>query len=403
MSGANLVGTALDSPWELVHGFLGDPTWAHPIMTAQCSKTARPGYDSLEAHEYADTPEVLKAKVALLANLLRASQACTLYTGAGISVASGIADYATKAGLDDEAKDPLPPKPMTSMFEVQPTLTHRTLTALYKKGHVAHWVQQNHDGLPQKAGFPQHVINEIHGAWFDPSNPVVPMSGNLRTDLFEWLLEWQEKADLVLAMGTSLSGMNADRMVLGASQRAQEKAKKSSKAEEILGAVIISIQRTKQDDKASLRIFAKVDDLSRALIEEMSLEVDETWKYTPTLPEGCQIEEDVFQVPIDPETGLPSKDKSMILDLRDDKYVKITTGVFAGDFGQVVAKNKHGHYKIKFMHEMNKKTHIRAPLNQYLGSWWIEAAANGKGVVPGGGIPIVSVNADQIPEGHFPD
>ena len=52
-----------------------------------------------------------------------------------------------------------------------------------------HWVQQNHDGLPQKAGYPQQHLNEIHGAWFDPSNPVVPMSGTLREDLMTWLLD----------------------------------------------------------------------------------------------------------------------------------------------------------------------------------------------------------------------
>ena len=40
------------------------------------------------------------------------------------------------------------------------------------------------------------------------------MNGNLRGDLFEWLREWEERADLVLVLGTSLSGMNADRMVL---------------------------------------------------------------------------------------------------------------------------------------------------------------------------------------------
>lgn len=42
------------------------------------------------------------------------------------------------------------------------------LVALSKKGWVHHWLQQNHDGLPQKAGFPQEKINEVHGAWFDP-------------------------------------------------------------------------------------------------------------------------------------------------------------------------------------------------------------------------------------------
>ena len=52
-------------------------------------------------------------------------------------------------------------------------------------------------GLPQKAGMPQWRINEVHGAWYDPSNPVVPMDGTLRPDLLEDLLDWEEKADLV--------------------------------------------------------------------------------------------------------------------------------------------------------------------------------------------------------------
>jgi hypothetical protein len=39
------------------------------------------------------------------------------------------------------------------------------------------------------------------------------MNGNLRDDLLEELLRWEQKSDLVIAVGTSLSGMNADRLV----------------------------------------------------------------------------------------------------------------------------------------------------------------------------------------------
>jgi hypothetical protein len=38
------------------------------------------------------------------------------------------------------------------------------------------------------------------GAWFDPSNPVVPMSGSLRDDLLAWLAEEEESCDLVSAI-----------------------------------------------------------------------------------------------------------------------------------------------------------------------------------------------------------
>ena len=74
-------------------------------------------------------------------------------------------------------------------LHAEPTYTHHVLTALYEHGSLASWVQQNHDGLPQKAGLPQRAICEIHGAWFDPSNPVVPMTGSLRTDLVKQMRE----------------------------------------------------------------------------------------------------------------------------------------------------------------------------------------------------------------------
>lgn len=65
--------------------------------------------------------------------------------------------------------------------------SHYALCALDSAGLLHSWVQQNHDGLPQKAGFPQEKINEVHGAWFDPSNPVVFMDGTLRGDLVDWM------------------------------------------------------------------------------------------------------------------------------------------------------------------------------------------------------------------------
>ena len=136
-------------------------------------------------------------------------------------------------------------------MEAEPTFSHFVLGALHKEGYLKSWVQQNHDGLPQKAGFSQACLNEIHGAWFDPSNPVVPMDGSLRSDLFQWMLDEEQKADLVIALGTSLSGMNADRMV--------ETPSKKFLRNQGLGSIIIGFQKTKMDHLASLRIFANID------------------------------------------------------------------------------------------------------------------------------------------------
>jgi len=78
------------------HGTNGDSSWPKPEIAVKCDEDARPGYATKKAHEYLDTPEVLKAKVKLLAEMINKSQHCLAYTGAGISTASGINDYATK-------------------------------------------------------------------------------------------------------------------------------------------------------------------------------------------------------------------------------------------------------------------------------------------------------------------
>merc|ERR1711953_71682 len=100
---------------------------------------------------------------------------------------------------------------------------------------------------------PQRLINEIHGGLFDPSNPVVSMNGSLRSDLFQDLLVCERKADLVLTLGSSLAGMNADRLVKTCSDRAG-RAKG-----DVQGSVIVALQTTPHDAAASVRIYATID------------------------------------------------------------------------------------------------------------------------------------------------
>ena len=38
------------------HGFLGDSSWDAPITVTECEEEARPGYKSMKASEYFDTP-----------------------------------------------------------------------------------------------------------------------------------------------------------------------------------------------------------------------------------------------------------------------------------------------------------------------------------------------------------
>ena len=127
-----------------------------------------------------------------------------LYTGAGIS-ASAVGQAARSGSATVGFK--------ANPAAARPTLTHFALAFLARQGLVQGWVQQNHDGLPQKAGCPQHVINEIHGSWFDPGNPVVKYSGSLHERAYPWMRQEAETADLVLVLGTSLGGLNADQVL----------------------------------------------------------------------------------------------------------------------------------------------------------------------------------------------
>ena len=49
-------------------------------------------------------------------------------------------------------------------LDAKPSLSHRALASLERCGFVHHCVTLNHDRLAQKAGFPQHQLNEVAGA-----------------------------------------------------------------------------------------------------------------------------------------------------------------------------------------------------------------------------------------------
>merc|ERR1711879_833014 len=168
--------------------------------------------------EYLDVPDVLNAKAKLLAEMWRSSGRDTvIYTGAGLSTASGIGDYASKA---NGSIAPHKKSASTgSRLDLQPTLAHHALASIEEKGLIGNWVQQNHDRLAQKAGFPQAKINEIHGAWGDMKNQVKMMDDTLRGDLLQWLGAWAENADMCVALGTSLCGMNADQVPRAVAER----------------------------------------------------------------------------------------------------------------------------------------------------------------------------------------
>jgi hypothetical protein len=251
-----------------------------------------------------------------------------------------------------------------------PNLGHKVVASMAKAGLLWRVVQQNHDGLLQKAGVPQELVNEIHGSWFDPGNPVVKMTECVRDDLYQDTCLVEEEADLVLVLGSSLAGMNADRIVHACARRAGSKVCQSH-----LGSVIVSLQRTPHDAESSLRIFATIDAVMSMLTEELQLDIaDGVSSNVQHTHDGVP---DVFSVPYDIAGKLldnPSVPRRT-LDLRDGAELIVTIGADMGQTALVLGKHQEGHYKIAVRRAEDKggATSIR-----YLGKWWIGAAVAGK-------------------------
>eukprot|EP01087_Luapelamoeba_hula_P011112 TRINITY_DN2993_c2_g1_i1.p1 TRINITY_DN2993_c2_g1~~TRINITY_DN2993_c2_g1_i1.p1 ORF type:complete len:392 (-),score=89.29 TRINITY_DN2993_c2_g1_i1:14-1117(-) len=341
-----------------MHGLLGGQfRWAQPQIVNRCAQKSRPEYTDFSAHEYRDVDTVLEAKIKLLAELIRGSRCCVAYTGAGLSVASGLDDYATKSP-DSLASRPHVSAERGSGYLAHPNNGHKVLARLFAHGLIKKCVNQNHDGLLQKAGFPQHGINEIHGGWFDPSNP----GGNqLRDDLFAELLRLEGETDLCLALGSSLSGLNADRL-------ATTPASKYRKKQQGHGLVIVTLQETRLDDICTLRIFAPLEHVMSQLALELQL--PEQHQTTTTHSTG-----DVYVLPYDPTSGKPSATRTCTLDLSEGSRIRVTSGNYAGCEATVGSRNSQGHYNLQVFVPTEFDASIIIPNDHLLGSWWLHEAS----------------------------
>jgi len=213
------------------------------------------------------------------------------------------------------------------------------------------------------------------------------MTGSLRGDYFEWLLEWETKADLCLSVGTSLAGMNADRV-------AEKTAKRCLKGQG-LGTVIINLQRTRMDENSSLRIYGQLDHVLDLLATRLLLTLPPPFSppYILQLDPQFVLEPDLYRLPAYDSDGnrKPQPDDSvMLLDLREDAQVKITHGMYGGHAGEMMGKNKEGHYNVRIFHPL--KGTFKAPKVHTLGLWWLEAAT--KATVPT--IPLVNVDDSLV-------
>ena len=360
-------------------------TYTGPLTPPTCTwKSEKPPRDDhndcpewLTASEFQDVPSVLDAKVDHLCELLRVSRNTVLYTGAGIS--ASVIGQAARSNTNKQGWE------KGNKKLVQPTPTHYALGVLGRAGLIHSWVQQNHDGLPQKAGFPQGRINEIHGSWFDPSNPVVTYSGNLHRASFPWMERDATDADLVIVIGTSLGGLNADQVATNCAQRSLQGTS--------LGAVCINLQQTPEDASMSLRLFGKSDAILAKVLARLAFLGEELpalkrlkWKRRRAL------------VPYDKDGNLlpkDSKEPNMWWDLNKGATVKICShnniqGSHQARYGHIFAERPKYKYKgvmklrgdgVGTIESRVEDVYYRVAVNgsiMSLGCWWMLAARRGE-------------------------
>eukprot|EP01105_Mastigella_eilhardi_P007200 TRINITY_DN1869_c0_g1_i3.p1 TRINITY_DN1869_c0_g1~~TRINITY_DN1869_c0_g1_i3.p1 ORF type:complete len:573 (+),score=89.80 TRINITY_DN1869_c0_g1_i3:50-1768(+) len=251
-----------------------------------------------------DPPDVLSCKIDQLVALIRRSKHFVAFTGAGISTSAGIPDFRGPEGKWTlQAQHRQRTGRSTDSICAVPTATHMAIVKLMDEGILKYLISQNCDGLHRRSGVPAGKLSELHGCkyieycetcgfsylrdfhcyrqiphsrdHFTGRYCIIPgCNGRLMNSTIDFGQDLPERplklafknskqADLHLALGSSLTVSPACNMP-------------ETTAEKGGALVIVNLQKTPLDDLAKVRIFAKTDDVMRAVMKRLDLEIP-TW------------------------------------------------------------------------------------------------------------------------------
>jgi NAD-dependent SIR2 family protein deacetylase len=104
------------------------------------------------------------AAIETTARWITSSRHILIFTGAGISTASGIPDFRGPDGVWTRRDKGLPPPAFkVPADKVRPNAGHVAIVELEKAGKVQYLISQNVDGLHVESGFPVAKLAELHG------------------------------------------------------------------------------------------------------------------------------------------------------------------------------------------------------------------------------------------------
>ncbi|XP_031407124.1 NAD-dependent protein deacetylase SRT1 isoform X2 [Punica granatum] len=247
--------------------------------------------------EHFDPPRVLHQKIERLGMMLRKSKHLVVFTGAGISTSCGIPDFRGPKGIWTLQRDGKAlPQASLPFHRAMPGMTHMALVELEKAGILKFVISQNVDGLHLRSGIPREKLSELHGNSFMETCPScgaeylrdfeVETVGLKETSrncsaakcgakLRDTVLDWEDalpsremtlaeehctKADIVLCLGTSLQITPACNLPLKCLQGGGK-------------IIIVNLQKTPKDKKASLVIHGFVDKVVSGVMNLLNLQI----------------------------------------------------------------------------------------------------------------------------------
>jgi NAD-dependent SIR2 family protein deacetylase len=259
------------------------------------------GFEDEELIEYRDSDEEVQRKVKQLATYIRNARCFVAYTGAGISTSADLADYRGSQGiwtLRDRGLESLADIDLSKKI---PTPTHMALVQLQQSGTLKFLVSTNTDGLHIKSGFDPAYLAEMHGNCFiercsncektyyrkfnvsrqrsdhltgrfcddcqgELKDTVVGFGENLPEAAYTSAVKYSKQADVTLVMGTSMRVKPSCDLPYIAKKRGGHM-------------IIVNLQQTPFDDRASLRIGAECDVVMKLLLQELGQDIPQ---YTAT-------------------------------------------------------------------------------------------------------------------------
>jgi NAD-dependent SIR2 family protein deacetylase len=105
----------------------------------------------------------LANRVSIAAEWIFHSKYLVVFTGAGISTDSGIADFRGPNGLWTRRDQGLPPPPSVPLDQARPNAGHLALVQLQVWGYLKFLISQNVDNLHLRSGIHNDLLAELHG------------------------------------------------------------------------------------------------------------------------------------------------------------------------------------------------------------------------------------------------